>query len=331
MDKFFNNIWYSKYNIFIIIFLPITIIYFLFISLRRFLYSVGFFKITNFHIPIIIIGNLTVGGSGKTPLCIWIANYLFNKKVRVGIVSSGYKSSSEKPQLVNKNSDPLIVGDEAVVLCLETQATIVSGGNRVEATQYLLNLTECDIILHDDGLQHYALARNYEILLIDSNRRFGNRFLLPSGPLREPISRIKSCDMIVQNQFNSSAINRAYINSNCNFVRNTITKKSKKLSDFYDKEIHLVIGVANIDGILATLKENNIKFILHRYDDHFSYSGNECSFADDKPVFLTMKDYVKLKSSDNEKIWVMQHSIKPNDYFIKKLDKDLSNIISYEN
>ena len=197
MEKFFNNIWYSRFSIFIVVLLPITFIYWLIISLRLFLYNIKFFKITKFNIPIIIIGNLTVGGSGKTPLCIWLANYLLSKKVSVGIVSSGYKSSSTEPQLIGNNSDPSIVGDEAILLYLQTKAIIVSGGDRVAATRYLLGSSECDIIIHDDGLQHYALARSYEIGIIDADRFFGNGFLLPYGPLREPSNRINKCDMIV--------------------------------------------------------------------------------------------------------------------------------------
>ena len=330
MEKFFNNIWYSRFSIFTLILLPITFIYWLVISLRVFLYNIKIFTITKFEIPIIIIGNLTVGGSGKTPLCIWLANHLIDKNMRVGIVSSGYKSSSNKPQFIKKDSDPSIVGDEAVLLCMQTQAIIVSGGNRVDATRYLLDSSECDIIIHDDGLQHYALARNYEIVLIDADRFYGNGFLLPSGPLREPVSRAKKCDMIAYSNANKYDMKISGILSKCNFVKNSVTNEIKSLDEFSRKEIHLVIGIANIIKILDNLKTKNIETILHHYDDHHSYKGDECEFHDDKPVFLTMKDYVKLQSLSNKKIWIMQHYVEPNDYFIEKLDKDLSNI-NYEN
>ena len=329
MEKFFNNIWYSRFSIFIVVLLPITFIYWLIISLRLFLYNIKFFKITKFNIPIIIIGNLTVGGSGKTPLCIWLANYLLSKKVRVGIVSSGYKSSSTEPQLIGNNSDPSIVGDEAILLYLQTKAIIVSGGDRVAATRYLLESSECDIIIHDDGLQHYALARSYEIGIIDADRFFGNGFLLPYGPLREPSNRINKCDMIAYSNASKHDIKKPSIFSKCNFVQNSITKEIKSLDEFSGKEIHLVIGIANISRILNNLKIKNIKTTLHHYNDHYAYTGNECEFHDEKSVFLTMKDYVKLKSSGNEKIWVMQHYVEPNEYFIEKLNKDLSNI-NYE-
>ena len=255
-----------------------------------------------------------------------VIKIFIKKGLHVGVISSGYKSLSSQSLLVDEYSDPKIVGDEAVLIANQTSCNVASGGDRISATKLLTDKTLNDVIIHDDGLQHYALARSYEIGIIDADRFFGNGFLLPYGPLREPSNRINKCDMIVYSNAIKHDIKTPSIFSKCNFVQNSITKEIKSLDEFSGKEIHLVIGIANISRILNNLKIKNIKTTLHHYNDHYAYTGNECEFHDEKSVFLTMKDYVKLKSSSNEKIWVMQHYVEPNEYFIEKLNKYLSNI-----
>ena len=345
IEKIFNKIWYTKKgeNYFLfsrlisLSLLPITFVYYVIISLRKYAYNFNLLKTYHFKIPIIIVGNYTVGGSGKTPFCIWLANRLTDKGLKVGIVSSGYKASSKHPQLVNNKSNPYNVGDEAVMIAQLTKANVVSCGNRVEATKVLMNKFDNDIIIHDDGLQHYALARDYEIELIDPNRLYGNNFLLPSGPLRELKNRANKPNIIISHR-DSDEFDSVYadyfMHSICKQVQNIVTKEIKKISSFHEKKIHLVIGIANINRILRDLREEAIgvgEFILHEYGDHYLYQGNECQFNDDIPVFLTMKDYVKLKSSNNKNVWVMNHIVMPEPDLVERLDKDLNHIINYEN
>ena len=329
MDKFFNNIWYSKFNIFGLLLLPLTLIYFIIISLRGYLYKFRFFKVHKFNTPVIIIGNISLGGSGKTPFCIWLTNYLGSKDITVGVVSSGYKGSSKKPIIVDNKSRPLVVGDEAILLYEKTSAKIVSCGNRVEATRLLLNTFKVDVVIHDDGIQHYALDRDYEIILIDNNKLFGNGFLLPSGPLRELKSRIRRADISILMNLENDAVYAAY--SANNGIQNAITKEIKSFDQFSNKKIHLVAGIASIDNIRSILDSYMIDYVVHKYEDHYRFSGKEFDSFGNEPVFLTSKDYVKLYNLGNANIWILLHEIIPNNLLIRKINDDLATILKYEN
>ena len=329
MDKFFNNIWYTKFNIFSLLLLPFTLIYFIIISLRGYLYKFRFFKVHKFNTPVIIIGNISLGGSGKTPFCIWLTNYLGSKDITVGVVSSGYKGSSKKPIIVDNKSRPLVVGDEAILLYEKTSAKIVSCGNRVEATRLLLNTFKVDVVIHDDGIQHYALDRDYEIILIDNNKLFGNGFLLPSGPLRELKSRIRRADISILMNLENDAVYAAY--SANNGIQNAITKEIKSFDQFSNKKIHLVAGIASIDNIRSILDSYMIDYVVHKYEDHYRFSGKEFDSFGNEPVFLTSKDYVKLYNLGNANIWILLHEIIPNNLLIRKINDDLATILKYEN
>ena len=194
MERLFEKIWYTKYSFFLIFLLPISLIFFLIIKIRYFSYKNNILKKYKSKIPLIMVGNISVGGSGKTPFVIWLTKYLLDKGLRVGVISSGYKSSSSKPLLVDKYSDPKIVGDEAVLIANQTYCNVASGGDRISATKLLIDKTLNDVIIHDDGLQHYKLERDYEIILINNHKLFGNGYLLPAGPLREKINSISNSD-----------------------------------------------------------------------------------------------------------------------------------------
>jgi tetraacyldisaccharide 4'-kinase len=329
MDKFFNNIWYGGFNIFSLLLLPFTLIYFIIITLRIYLYRFRFFKAKKFDVPIIIIGNISLGGSGKTPFCIWLVNHLESKNIRVGVISSGYKGSSKNPTIVDDESNPVVVGDEAVLLFEKTSAKIVSCGNRVEATRLLLNTFKVDVIIHDDGIQHYALDRDYEIILIDNNKLFGNGFLFPSGPLRELQSRITRANISILMNLESNTMYAAC--SDNKGIQNAETKEIKTFDQFRNKKIHLVAGIASIDNITSVLDNYMIDYITHKYEDHYQFSGNEFDSFSNEPIFLTSKDYVKLHTLDNKNIWILLHEVVPNNLLIKKINQDLASILKYEN
>ena len=324
MNKFFNKIWYSKINLFSLMLLPLTIFYYLITIIRKVFYKIGVFKTNYFNTPIIVIGNLTVGGTGKTPLCIWLCKYLQNSGIKVGVVSGGYKASSKEPMIVNSESDSFVVGDEACLIYNETSANVVSGGNRVRATELLEKTFKNDIIIHDDGLQHFALDRFLEILLIDNNKMFGNSLLLPSGPLRESKSIFNNVDILVI--INSENVNVPSIKNSNDSVINSATSKEMTFRSFKNKTIHLVTGIASVNTIIKNLKENNILFNMHDYPDHYRFTGEELNFNDNKPIFITSKDYVKLKKIRNKNLWVINHKINPNDKFKSKLNNKLKEI-----
>ena len=329
MEKFFESIWYSKFSLFSFILLPFSILFYVLIKIRLYLYDYGFLHKYTSGKPSIIVGNITVGGSGKTPFVIWLAKYLSDMGLKVGVVSSGYKAILKTPVLVNEKSNPNLVGDEAVLIAKQTKSEIVSCGNRVDATKLLLNKKTIDVIIHDDGLQHYKLARDYEIALINDHKLFGNSFLLPAGPLREPKSRLNNVDIVAYT--NSTDDKKFSIRSINKTVINLVTNQSKNIKDFSSQTIHLVSGIASLETITKALDLYMITYIIHEYDDHHVYDGSEVCFDDDHTIFITYKDYVKLIEIKNNNIWVLDHYVEPNKLFINKINKDLNVILNYEN
>ncbi len=328
MQKFFERIWYSKLNIYSLALLPFSLIFYIVVNIRFFLYKYKILPRYKSKIPLIIIGNISVGGSGKTPFVIWLANYLLQKDLSVGVISSGYKGASTVPVFVTPKSSPKLVGDEAVLIAKYTNCSVISGGCRVEATKFLTDMKSTDVILHDDGLQHYKLERDFEIILINSDKLFGNNLLLPSGPLREPKSRLNDADIYAY--MNSDNDQNYSINSNNTRITNPITAESRNMKEYSNKKVHLVTGIASVDSIIKTLKKHNIGYILHEYNDHHSFDGSEVIFDDDHPIFITQKDYVKLTEINDKNIWIIEHTIKPNKLFIDKINSELSSLLDYE-
>ena len=326
MNKFFEQIWRSSFNVYSLVLFPFSLIFFIIIKIRRTLYKYGILVKYKSPTPLIIIGNITIGGTGKTPFVIWLANHLANKGLKVGVISSGYKSTSKTPEIVNKNSNANQVGDEAVLIAKHTDSIVVSGGSRVDATKLLTSISINDIILHDDGLQHYKLERDYEIILVNSKNLFGNGLLLPAGPLREPKSRLEDADIVA---FTNSSNESSYsIASVSNSVVNSVSKESKNIEDFTLKKIHLVTGIASMEMIIENLISYKIQCIPHKYDDHHIYDGSEVIFEDNHPVFITQKDYVKLSDINNKNIWIIDHKVKPNELLITKLNSDLNHLLN---
>ncbi|MER3547353.1 MAG: tetraacyldisaccharide 4'-kinase, partial [Rhodanobacteraceae bacterium] len=176
--------------------LPIATLYCLVVHIRRALYRRGWKRVEKLPLPVIVAGNITVGGAGKTPLVIALADALRARGFKPGVVSRGYGGNADSPVLLDENPDPRVVGDEPALIKLRTQVPVAIGRDRPAAVRLLLE-QNVNVIVADDGLQHYALARDIEICVIDGARRFGNGRLLPAGPLREPLSRLLEMDFIV--------------------------------------------------------------------------------------------------------------------------------------
>ncbi len=193
-DVWYNDAWLG------ILLLPLAYVFSDIVRLRRFCYQKGIAKSFRLPVPVIVVGNITVGGTGKTPLVIWLANRLTEAGFKPGIISRGYGGQSETwPRIVNQQSNVNQIGDEPYLIFRQTQLPMVVGPDRVESGKKLLSKFDCNVIISDDGLQHYKLQRDIEIMVIDGERRFGNGYMLPAGPLREPVSRLQSIDFVVVN------------------------------------------------------------------------------------------------------------------------------------
>ena len=298
---YFINSWYS-HSAFLPYFLwPFSHIYKLIIYLRK-----KIIKPVQFNIPVIIVGNITVGGTGKTPLVIWLAKFLRKNNYRPGIVSRGYGGKTRLfPQQIFPASDPNEVGDEAVLLARRAKCPVIIDPDRVNAVRYLLNNTDCNIVISDDGLQHYALGRNIEIAVIDGHRRFGNRWCLPAGPLREPISRMDSVDFIVTNggEIGVGEIGMKLIPGKI-YNLSDMTLKAN-LDDFAGDTVHAVAGIGNPERFFDFLRELKLSIWPHRFPDHYQYLPKDVNFKDDAKIIMTEKDAVKCEAFADYRYWCL--------------------------
>jgi tetraacyldisaccharide 4'-kinase len=301
-SNIFIKLWYQP-NCFVYFLLPLSWCYQGIIFLRHFFYRIGLKTITHFKVPVIVVGNLTVGGTGKTPLVIWLANLLQKEGFRPGIVSRGYKAKTTSfPHIVNKKDTASLVGDEAILIAQKTNCPIVIDPNRVAAVKKLLAATNCNIVISDDGLQHLALGRDLEILVIDGKRRLGNGFCLPGGPLREPKNKLNKVDFIVTN---GQALNGEF---SMQFkVQKIYNLKNPRLHrsaiNFKKETIHAVTGIGNPEKFFSLLRKLKLKIIEHPFPDHYHFSSNDFDFGDNLPIIMTEKDAVKCKSFVKKNFW----------------------------
>jgi tetraacyldisaccharide 4'-kinase len=295
LESFFLNNWYGKSRWTLLLF-PLTIIFILLSNLRKF-WLVKFKQRTP-TIPTIIVGNISVGGTGKTPLLIALVKKLQAEDHNPGVISRGYGSQAkESPYLVTENSSAVEAGDEPISIFNQTQCPLVVGPDRMAATSLVRDQNVMHV-LSDDGLQDYSFGRHLEIVVIDGQRWFGNGWRLPVGPLREPASRLESADIIV---VNNPSDNPPIKNFHAMQIKplhwiNLKTSQVIGLSELIKLPCHAVAGIGNPQRFYKTLQELNLEFIEHDFPDHYAYCEDDFAFAGDQLVLMTEKDAVKCKN-----------------------------------
>ena len=269
-------------------------------SRRRLQYLTGRKTPWRAPVPVVVVGNITVGGTGKTPFVIWLARELKQLGFSPGIVSRGYGGSAgTKPTRVGTLTGTDEVGDEAVLLAARTGCPVVVCADRVKAVQELLATRACDIVISDDGLQHYALARDLEIVIIDGHRGVGNGLMIPAGPMREPLSRLAEVDWVISNGKASGqhADETLMCIEPLRFVPLDETTQAINCNEFSRRypNVNAVAGIGNPTRFVQTLRELGINPFLHAYADHHRFERSELVFDNDWPVVCTEKDAVKLR------------------------------------
>jgi tetraacyldisaccharide 4'-kinase len=294
--------WYRR-NPWLFLLAPLSLLYRITTSLRRWLYRAGLLERRRLPVPVIVIGNLAVGGTGKTPLVAWLAEFLIQSGHRPGIVARGYGGRARHwPQQVRPDSDPVMVGDEAVLLAGKSGCPMAVGPDRVAAARSLLEHSDCDLILSDDGLQHYALQRDIEIAVIDGVRRFGNGLCLPAGPLREPVKRLARVDLVVVNGLgNRGEYPMTMRLSRVHGLQGGETVRD--LHSFRGQSVHAVAGIGNPQRFFAALRQAGLRLEEHVFPDHHPYVPGDLAFGDDRPVIMTEKDAVKCRGLGVPDCW----------------------------
>jgi tetraacyldisaccharide 4'-kinase len=268
--------------------LPLSLVYGAAAGSRRYLYSRHVRKSTRICAPVIVVGNLSVGGTGKTPLVCWLAARLAERGFKPGVVTRGYGGSSG----IDSADDPKLAGDESILLARRTGAPVAVGRDRPAASQLLVD-AGCDVIVSDDGLQHYALQRDCEIIVIDGDRRFGNGWLLPAGPLRETPARLAAADAVVVNGGRALLDGALSMRLEANSARCVIGGAVKALDAFAGTSVHAIAGIGNPERFFNMLRAHGIEVSGHPLPDHAHLQAADISFADERPVLMTEKDAVK--------------------------------------
>ncbi len=272
---------------------PLALLYRGVTAIRHAGYASGLFRSIRIDCPVVIVGNLSVGGSGKTPLVAWLVDALTSRDIRVGIISRGYGGSARGPLRVNPDTDPALAGDEPVLLATQTGVPVAIARDRVAAAELLAG--EVDLLIADDGLQHYRLARDLEIVVIDGVRRFGNARLLPAGPLREPTSRLRDVDFVVTNGGRARAgeISMTLVPGALIALEGG---ERKALGEFAGQRVHAIAAIGNPGRFFAALRAAGLDPIEHPLSDHAPVGAGDLEFGDGLPVLMTGKDAVKCRA-----------------------------------
>ncbi len=304
LSNYLQELWYQPHPTSALL-LPLSWVYTGVVLLRRQIYLTRLINPESLPAPVIVVGNIAVGGTGKTPLVIWLHRFLSAQGYRPGIVSRGHGGRARQwPQQVRPDSDPATVGDEAVLLARHTRAPIAVGPDRHAAAEALIRHQGCDLILSDDGLQHYALRRDLEIAVIDGVRRHGNGYCLPAGPLREPISRLRDVDIIVTHGIaGRGEFPMKYVPGVPQPV--APSSRSRQGATPGPQQVHAVAGTGNPDDFFHLLRVLGYQPHCHRFPDHHVFRREEINFNDDLPVIMTEKDAVKCERFAGMEHWYL--------------------------
>lgn len=301
--------WYRLSPLHLLLY-PLSLVFRLLAALRRQLYRSGMLASVRLSVPVVIVGNISVGGTGKTPLTLWLAQQLIDNGWHPGIVSRGYTRDGKQvpcPREVAMEDAAEEVGDEPLLMAQRALCPVWIARDRPAAAQALLDAhPECDIILSDDGLQHYRLQRDAEIAVVDGARRFGNGLLLPAGPLREPLSRLKEVDAVVVNGGAVSG-NEFAMQLNGTLFYNLLNPATVVAPDFFSgKRVHALAGIGHPQRFFRHLDQLGLTVQEHSFPDHHQYSASDLAFDDADAILLTEKDAVKCAAFATESCWVLR-------------------------
>lgn len=326
MHKWLQKQW-AVFTCWHIVLLPISWLFGLISSLRRLLYQIRVFKSFRLPVPVIVVGNINVGGTGKTPLVIWLVEQLKLAGYTPGIISRGYGGKANSPTLVAADADPALVGDEPVLIANRTHSPVFISSSRILAGQNLLQqFPACNVIISDDGLQHYRMRRDVEIVVYDATKAFGNGALLPAGPLREAKARLSKVDAVVCNGEikGTLAVADAYLmqlasSEFYNLLQPSITAKA---AEFAGKKILAIAGIGNPARFFNQLTQLGLQFESRAFADHHFYQPIDFANLDIDIILMTEKDAVKCKQFAQGNFWVLPiHAVIKGDLMLTILNK----------
>lgn len=326
--QFLLNAWYQK-AAWLYLLWPLSCFYRTVIALRHWLYHRGVLSSWRAPVPVVVVGNISVGGTGKTPLVIALVEALKAQGFKPGIVSRGYGSTAPHyPFLVTADSNPDQTGDEPLLLALRSGVPVMIDSQRCEAIRGLLQTHDCDVLVADDGLQHYAMQRDIEIVVIDGQRLLANKLCLPAGPLREPASRLRSVDYVVSNGRGNTGADEPNFGGELGSLTAPVSIMNLQAAGIVplqggagvdgadwtlSKTVHAVAGIGNPGRFFSSLRALGFTVHEHVFADHHPYCAQDIEFGDDLPVIMTEKDAVKARvlavtidTESRDKYWFLK-------------------------
>jgi tetraacyldisaccharide 4'-kinase len=301
-----DRLWYAS-GLWVWPLLPLSGLFCLAAAMRRRAYRRGWLRRVGFEVPVLVVGNIVVGGAGKTPLVAWLARFVAQAGWRLGIVSRGYGGSSTKwPRDVGPDSDPAEVGDEPVLLARLGPYPVVAAPDRAAAVRCLLGRYGCNVVICDDGLQHYRMERDLELVVLDGLRRLGNGHCLPAGPLREPPSRLREVGVVRICNGGMPGPGELGMRLQPAAAWNLAAPKQRRsLSSFAGEHVHAVAAIGHPERFFAMLEGAGVRICRHPYPDHHPFRASDLEFGDSFPVLMTEKDAVKCTRFASSRHWAV--------------------------
>jgi tetraacyldisaccharide 4'-kinase len=316
--------WYRCSPLHLLLY-PLSLLFRTLVWLRRTAYRIGLLRATRLNVPVVVVGNISVGGTGKTPLTLALAQQLIERGRYPLIVSRGHGAATAAPCEVTPESTAQTVGDEPLLMAQRKLCPVWIGKDRAAAAQAgLAAHPECDVILCDDGLQHYRLARDFEIAVVDGNRRYGNGWLIPAGPLREPISRLHSVDTIVCNGGKATAGETAMTLHGDVFRNLRNPENTRPAAAFSTLKCHAAAGIGDPARFFRHLTTLGLHCVTHPFPDHHIFEPAELDFAECDALLLTEKDAVKCNAFADEKYWALRVDARVDPALIDDLMRKIS-------
>ncbi|ABV87094.1 tetraacyldisaccharide 4'-kinase [Shewanella pealeana] len=328
MQSWVNKLWYQSHPLRFALW-PLTLLFGAVSWLRRLLFSLGLKKATKLPVPVIIVGNITVGGSGKTPTVIYLIELLRSHGFKPGVISRGYGVEIEGVRSVLPEDKPASVGDEPAMIVSRTAVPMVVGAKRVDAAKHLLAEFDVDIIISDDGLQHYQLARDIELIILDGERRLGNGMLLPAGPLREAAWRLKSVDQVIVNGGIAQSGEQAMLLEPSKWLPVSPVHNGS-LPPSQSQPLVAMAGIGNPQRFFDTLQA--LGYCVEQaqaFDDHSAYSETALNeLANGRLLAMTEKDAVKCRDFAKDNWWSLAVDAKLSPSFDKQLLAKIDRLVA---
>jgi len=309
-EAWLNRIWYGGSRMYLLL-MPLSWLFGFVAAVRRMLYRAGLLPSYTVDVPVVVVGNLNAGGTGKTPVVIWLVRELADRGFRPGVVTRGYGGRpGSAPVCVTADGDPAVTGDEPLLIARRTRCPVVVHPDRVAAARALAG-QGVDVVVADDGLQHYRLDRQFEIAVVDGRRLLGNGCLLPAGPLREPPSRLAGVDRVLVNGGDAGPIRRLVADA-VPVARFTLAPGKalrvggageRTLASFRGAPVHALAGIGSPDRFFSLLEAEGLDVHRCPLPDHAEITPSDLDFGDEYEVLMTEKDAVKCAGFAHSRCW----------------------------